>query len=385
MICDGQVLLGHERVSCREKGEAGRLSLSQLILGLQRISPGVLLHKLEAFNTADLLHTISIFGTVKLYKSAKYHAKRSSFYLSASNIQSIHSDAILALSTWKQFFEVVIFGSDDQYETRFARQSLVCKYFWSCMALILNDSVLKLRTSKQTHLQRCLGYQRIDHDGEQSICQHEWCCVRPCSQFSLYPAGALILHDRWRKDLYASITQTASCMVRGLLVSSRPDAAVIQMGRMTSVAMACAIIGDLCYSCEPWKFISFSHSDSLNTLWFNDIEVEQIGADRRSNDQWPYSAVEPCPSSVPILWQTRNNYPLFWFSVISCRLTLHSASRSHLSCWLTSPDLNVNRPYPIPLYMLTIEQARNSPLAHIPLRSRIGSIILCAYSERSIP
>ncbi len=51
VICDGQVLRTHERLEYRERVEAGRLFVSQLVIGLSRIRTGgamvVLLHKLE--------------------------------------------------------------------------------------------------------------------------------------------------------------------------------------------------------------------------------------------------------------------------------------------------------------------------------------------------
>ena len=49
VFCDGQVLRTHQRAECRERQEALRLTVSQLILSLQRIRPGgtlvMLLHK----------------------------------------------------------------------------------------------------------------------------------------------------------------------------------------------------------------------------------------------------------------------------------------------------------------------------------------------------
>lgn len=91
VICDGQVLRTHTRASYRENREARRLTVTQLALGLENIKPGgtmiVLLHKVEAMDTVELLYQLNRFSTVRLFKPATSHAKRSSFYMVASDIQ----------------------------------------------------------------------------------------------------------------------------------------------------------------------------------------------------------------------------------------------------------------------------------------------------------
>ena len=69
---DGQVLRTHQRAEHREQQEALRLTVSQLILALQRIRPGgtlvILLHKLEAWDTTELLYKFSHFSSIQLFR-----------------------------------------------------------------------------------------------------------------------------------------------------------------------------------------------------------------------------------------------------------------------------------------------------------------------------
>jgi 23S rRNA U2552 (ribose-2'-O)-methylase RlmE/FtsJ len=106
ILCDGQVLRTHIRAAYREMKEACRLTVTQLAIGLEHVKSGgsmiVLLHKVEAMNTVSLLYTFSRFSSVKLFKPKKHHAKRSSFYMIATNIQSQHCEAVLAVANWKR-------------------------------------------------------------------------------------------------------------------------------------------------------------------------------------------------------------------------------------------------------------------------------------------
>ncbi|KAG8630244.1 hypothetical protein KVT40_001863 [Elsinoe batatas] len=128
VLCDGQVLRTHQRASYRERREARRLTLSQIILGLEHIDPGgtmiILLHKLETFNTANLLHKFSKFASLKVYKSVKYHAKRSSFYLIATNIQPYHVEALSVVSAWKKLWITATLGTDMEYERQLREEEL---------------------------------------------------------------------------------------------------------------------------------------------------------------------------------------------------------------------------------------------------------------------
>ena len=120
VICDGQVLRTHARAPYREKREARRLTVTQLSLGLQQLKPGgtmvCLLHKLEAWDTANLIWKFCKFSSVRLFKPKKGHAKRSSFYMVATNINSQCPEAIEAVARWKGIWRVSTFGSDEEYQ-----------------------------------------------------------------------------------------------------------------------------------------------------------------------------------------------------------------------------------------------------------------------------
>ncbi|TKA62865.1 hypothetical protein B0A55_12430 [Friedmanniomyces simplex] len=92
VICDGQVLRTHARAEYREGREATRLMLTQLALGLEHLTPGGamvgLLHKFEAWNTVCLLGKFDQFASIKLFKHAKCHAKRSSLYMIATQVDT---------------------------------------------------------------------------------------------------------------------------------------------------------------------------------------------------------------------------------------------------------------------------------------------------------
>jgi 23S rRNA U2552 (ribose-2'-O)-methylase RlmE/FtsJ len=120
ILCDGQVLRTHVRAAYREMREARRLAVTQLAIGLEHLKIGgtmvVLLQKLEATDTISLVYRFNKFSSVKLFKPTRHHAKRSSFYMIATNIQSQHSEAVRAVETWKRQWKVATFGTDVEYE-----------------------------------------------------------------------------------------------------------------------------------------------------------------------------------------------------------------------------------------------------------------------------
>jgi 23S rRNA U2552 (ribose-2'-O)-methylase RlmE/FtsJ len=128
VLCDGQVLRTHTRAPYRENREARRLTVTQLALGLEHIKSGgtmiVLLHKVEAMDTVELLYRFNRFSTVRLFKPATSHTKRSSFYMVGSDIQTGHPEVAMAISRWKNLWKVATFGSDDEYETQVRESSL---------------------------------------------------------------------------------------------------------------------------------------------------------------------------------------------------------------------------------------------------------------------
>jgi hypothetical protein len=127
VLCDGQVLRTHKRAPNRENREARRLTVTQLALGLEHIKSGgtmiVLLHKVEAMDTVQLLYRFNRFSLVKLLKSSKSHAKRSSFYMVATDIQTGHPDVAMAISQWKRMWEASTFGNGDKYESHIRENS----------------------------------------------------------------------------------------------------------------------------------------------------------------------------------------------------------------------------------------------------------------------
>jgi 23S rRNA U2552 (ribose-2'-O)-methylase RlmE/FtsJ len=118
VLCDGQVLRTHERAAYREQCEARRLAVSQLILGLEHLRPSgkmiILMHKLEAPAVVEISHQFHQFSSIRLFKPTKAHAKRSSFYLVASNIQVEHPQAIAAVEKWKRTWEIATFGNNEE-------------------------------------------------------------------------------------------------------------------------------------------------------------------------------------------------------------------------------------------------------------------------------
>ncbi|KAI9831545.1 MAG: hypothetical protein M1819_004775 [Sarea resinae] len=114
VFCDGQVLRTHARAAHRAHLEPTRLTLSQLILALQRVARGgtvvMLLHKVEAPHTAALLARFDAFASVQLFKPRRVHAIRSSFYLVAKDVQPQCPAARAAVLAWKEAWARATFG-----------------------------------------------------------------------------------------------------------------------------------------------------------------------------------------------------------------------------------------------------------------------------------
>jgi 23S rRNA U2552 (ribose-2'-O)-methylase RlmE/FtsJ len=119
VVCDGQVLRTHTREPSREAREPTRLKTVQLALGLEHMKPGgtilVLFHKLESWDTACYVRKFSEFSSVRLFKPRAGHATRSSFYMVASNVQSQHPNALLAVEKWKAVWRAATFGSEEEF------------------------------------------------------------------------------------------------------------------------------------------------------------------------------------------------------------------------------------------------------------------------------
>ncbi|RDH26659.1 hypothetical protein BDQ94DRAFT_164298 [Aspergillus welwitschiae] len=115
----GKFLRHHDKATYREHREASRLALTQLALGLEHVKLGgtmiVLLHKVESPHTVQLLYTFTTFASVQLYNHTRFHAKRSSFYMLATNIRNDCPDAAVTTQGWKRMWEIATFGTDDMY------------------------------------------------------------------------------------------------------------------------------------------------------------------------------------------------------------------------------------------------------------------------------
>ncbi|KAI8945570.1 hypothetical protein F4801DRAFT_594023 [Xylaria longipes] len=118
-ICDGQVLRKHHRAAYRERREAARLMFTQLAIALEHMKPGgtmlVLLHKVESWRCALVLRAFYGFSEVRLFKQRRAHAKRSSCYMVATNIQPQHQDAVRAVSTWKMLWKAATFDTEEEF------------------------------------------------------------------------------------------------------------------------------------------------------------------------------------------------------------------------------------------------------------------------------
>ena len=108
VICDGQVLRTHMRdiADYRRKVEAVRLTVSQLILAMQRIESGgtliMLLHDVSAYETIKLLSVFDKIAEIQVFKPVSSHTNRGTFYLIAKNVQPRHPEAMLnGILDWK--------------------------------------------------------------------------------------------------------------------------------------------------------------------------------------------------------------------------------------------------------------------------------------------
>lgn len=114
VFCDGMVLRTQERPDYRDNNEKTRLACSQLILGLQRIARGgtfiMLLSKADSWDSADILYKFDISSDVQLFKPAKMHATRSSFYMIVKEVDPDHRDARAAIAEWKAAWWRATFG-----------------------------------------------------------------------------------------------------------------------------------------------------------------------------------------------------------------------------------------------------------------------------------
>ncbi|RYP83849.1 hypothetical protein DL769_001271 [Monosporascus sp. CRB-8-3] len=117
VFCGAAVVRTHPRAAYRESRERLRLTVSQLVVALQRVREGgslvILQHKLEAWDTIELIKTFTGFSNVRLFKPERKHAIRSSFYMVATEVRPRDASAMSAVRTWKARWEAATFGADD--------------------------------------------------------------------------------------------------------------------------------------------------------------------------------------------------------------------------------------------------------------------------------
>lgn len=145
VICDGQVLRDHKLADYRKYNEATRLTLSQLILALQRIREGgtlvMLLHKIESMPTMQLLHLFSRFSKLQVFKPARKHGIKSTFYLIAKNVQPDSENARLAVITWKKAWHHATFAGEEgvgapRLEIGEEREQIIIDSFGEALAML---------------------------------------------------------------------------------------------------------------------------------------------------------------------------------------------------------------------------------------------------------
>lgn len=114
IFCGGTVLRTHRRAEYRQSSEATRLQTSQLVLALGRVCRGgtliVVMHRADAWDSVDLIHLFSGFADIQLFKPSKAHARRSSFYMVARNVQPQKPEVAQAIERWKKQWRAATFG-----------------------------------------------------------------------------------------------------------------------------------------------------------------------------------------------------------------------------------------------------------------------------------
>lgn len=97
-------------VKVARKSDCGRVS----VLALRRICNGgtlvVVLHRADAWHSVVLMHAFTAFAEVQLFKPRKAHARRSSFYMVARNVQSHRPEVAQAIERWRKQWRDATFG-----------------------------------------------------------------------------------------------------------------------------------------------------------------------------------------------------------------------------------------------------------------------------------
>ncbi len=120
VLCDGQALRIHEPhiADYRRQVEAARLTVSQLILAMQRIkSGGTLILRLENVGDYETIKLITVFdkiAKIELFKPVSYHKWYGTFYLIAKDLKPGRPEAAAAVNEWKKVWKELTFPTLDQ-------------------------------------------------------------------------------------------------------------------------------------------------------------------------------------------------------------------------------------------------------------------------------
>lgn len=116
VFCDGQALRTHKPHIAdyqQKEVEAARLTVSQLILAMQRIESGgtliMLLHNCATYKTIKILRVFDDIAQLQVFKPTSCHTRRGSFYLIAKNVQPGHPEAVAAVDEWKKAWKQLSF------------------------------------------------------------------------------------------------------------------------------------------------------------------------------------------------------------------------------------------------------------------------------------
>ena len=120
IFCDGQALRTHRAhiAEYRRQVEAIRLTVSQLILAIQRIQSGgtliVTLHNLGAYDSIKIVNIFDRAAKIQIFKPVSAHQKNGTFYLIAKELQPDHPELVVALKEWKKIWKALTFPVIDE-------------------------------------------------------------------------------------------------------------------------------------------------------------------------------------------------------------------------------------------------------------------------------
>jgi 23S rRNA U2552 (ribose-2'-O)-methylase RlmE/FtsJ len=117
VFCGATVRYVQARAEYRESHERTRLVTSQLVVALQRLrqrgSLVLVMHKVEAINTAEIIRTFTKCSKVRLFKPEKKFAIKSSFYMVAMEVDTENKDLQSAILKWQKQWEDATFEANN--------------------------------------------------------------------------------------------------------------------------------------------------------------------------------------------------------------------------------------------------------------------------------